>query len=50
MFNVFNMGIGMVLVVSRHFTDSILKQLAELDFPTWRIGKVVRGKNRVLIR
>jgi phosphoribosylformylglycinamidine cyclo-ligase len=50
MFNVFNMGIGMVMVVSPHFTDSILKQLAELNYPTWRIGKVVKGKNRVLIR
>ncbi len=50
MFRVFNMGIGMAMVVSPHFTDSILKQLAEMGFPAWRIGRVVRGKNRVLIR
>ncbi len=50
MFRVFNMGIGMVMVVSPHFTDSILKQLADLRCPAWRIGRVVKGKNRVLIR
>jgi phosphoribosylformylglycinamidine cyclo-ligase len=50
MFRVFNMGIGMAMVVSPHFTDSILKQLAELGCPAWRIGRVVRGKNRVLLR
>jgi phosphoribosylformylglycinamidine cyclo-ligase len=50
MFQVFNMGIGMVMVVSPAYTDSILKQLAELKFPAWRIGRVLRGKNRVLIR
>jgi phosphoribosylformylglycinamidine cyclo-ligase len=50
MFNVFNMGIGMVLIVSPHFTDSILKQLADLETPAWKIGRVVRGRNRVLVR
>jgi phosphoribosylformylglycinamidine cyclo-ligase len=37
---VFNMGIGMVLVVSPHFADSIQSQLADLGFDTWRIGSV----------
>jgi len=50
MFNVFNMGIGMALVVSPHFTDSILKQLADLKYPAWRIGRIVKGKNRVILR
>jgi phosphoribosylformylglycinamidine cyclo-ligase len=50
MFDVFNMGIGLVMVVSPAYTDSILKQLAELKCPAWQIGKVVKGKNRVLLR
>jgi len=50
MYRVFNMGIGMVLVVSPHFTDSILQQLADLGCPAWRIGRIVKGKNRVLLR
>ena len=37
---VFNMGIGMVLVVSPHFADSIRRQLADLGFENWRIGDV----------
>jgi phosphoribosylformylglycinamidine cyclo-ligase len=37
---VFNMGIGMVLVVSPHFADSILRQLADLGHDAWRIGTV----------
>lgn len=37
---VFNMGIGMVLVVSHHFADSIRQQLADLGHAAWRIGTV----------
>jgi phosphoribosylformylglycinamidine cyclo-ligase len=37
---VFNMGIGMVLVVSPHFADSIRKQLADLGHENWQIGEV----------
>ncbi|MFM8436685.1 MAG: phosphoribosylformylglycinamidine cyclo-ligase [Planctomycetia bacterium] len=37
---VFNMGIGMVLVVSPHFADSIRKQLDDLGFENWAIGTV----------
>jgi phosphoribosylformylglycinamidine cyclo-ligase len=37
---VFNMGIGMVMVVSPHFADSIQKQLADLGYDNWAIGDV----------
>ena len=37
---VFNMGVGMVLVVAPHFADSIRSQLADLGFESWRIGTV----------
>jgi phosphoribosylformylglycinamidine cyclo-ligase len=42
---VFNMGIGMVLVVSPHYAESILKQLGDLDHQAWRIG-VARPADR----
>ena len=50
MFRVFNMGIGMVLVVSPYFLDSILGQLAKLKTPAFHIGEVVPGKGRVRFR
>ena len=37
---VFNMGVGMVLVVSPHFADSIVAQLADAGLEAWRIGLV----------
>lgn len=37
---VFNMGVGMVLVVSPHFADSISRQLADLGYENSTIGTV----------
>jgi phosphoribosylformylglycinamidine cyclo-ligase len=50
MFRVFNMGIGMVIVVSRHFCDSVLARLQALRVPAAHIGEIVRGKGDVKIR
>lgn len=36
---VFNMGIGMVLVVAPHFASSILAQLSNLGYDAFRIGE-----------
>jgi phosphoribosylaminoimidazole (AIR) synthetase len=50
---VFNMGVGMVLVVSPHFADSIQRQLADLGHENWRIGTVTAAKadqDRVVLR
>ena len=50
---VFNMGIGMVLVVSPFFADSIQKQLADLGHDSYRIGSVTAAaatSERVLLR
>ncbi len=50
---VFNMGIGMVLVVSPFFTDSIQKQLADLGHESYRIGSVTAAavtSERVVLR
>ncbi len=43
---VFNMGIGLALVVSRHFTDSILEQLRRAELPAWRIGEIRPSRER----
>ena len=50
---VFNMGIGMVLVVSPHVADGIQKQLADLGHESYRIGAVhaaTAGAERVVLR
>ncbi len=44
---VFNLGIGLVLVVSPHFADSIARTCEEARDPTFKIGEVVAGQGRV---
>ncbi len=44
---VFNMGIGLVLVVRPYFADSIRSQLADLGHESWQIGRVVAGDKGV---
>ena len=49
---VFNMGVGMVLVVSPHFADSIQKQLADQGLESWKLGRVHAadpGEERVVL-
>lgn len=41
MARVFNMGIGLVMVVSPHFADSIQSQLTGCGLKSWPIGQVV---------
>jgi len=53
MARVFNMGVGMVLVVAPHFADSIGIQLADMGFANWRIGSVLEAaadQDRVVLR
>jgi len=40
---VFNLGIGLVLVVAEYFASSIQQQLAELNIPSWPIGEIQAG-------
>jgi len=47
MFRVFNMGIGMVLVVPATYAQSIVRQLARQKHRAYVIGRVKRGRNRV---
>jgi phosphoribosylformylglycinamidine cyclo-ligase len=44
---VFNMGVGLALVVSEYYAESIQQQMGALGFETWRIGGVVEGSGAV---
>ncbi|CAN5611737.1 phosphoribosylformylglycinamidine cyclo-ligase [soil metagenome] len=48
MFRVFNMGIGMVLIVAEYYADAIARYLkSEAGVPAWIIGEVVPGNKGV---
>jgi phosphoribosylformylglycinamidine cyclo-ligase len=48
MFRVFNMGIGMVLIVAEYYAEAITRYLrTEVDLPAWVIGEVVDGDRTV---
>jgi phosphoribosylformylglycinamidine cyclo-ligase len=48
MFRVFNMGIGLVLIVADYYAESIVRTLRkEIDLPAWVIGDVVEGDRTV---
>jgi phosphoribosylformylglycinamidine cyclo-ligase len=40
---VFNLGVGLVLVVSPYYADSIRAQLADCGLETWPLGQIVDG-------
>ena len=44
---VFNMGIGLVLVVRPHFADSIRSQLTSSGIASWPIGRAEEGPHGV---
>jgi phosphoribosylformylglycinamidine cyclo-ligase len=49
MFRVFNMGIGLVLIVADYYADSIARSITEeVGIPSWIIGEVVEGDRNVL--
>jgi phosphoribosylformylglycinamidine cyclo-ligase len=45
---VFNMGIGLALVVSPYYAESIQGQLADCGMESWPIGRVVSGARGVV--
>jgi phosphoribosylformylglycinamidine cyclo-ligase len=47
MYRVFNMGVGLVLVVSAYYAESIQQQIGNLGLNSWQIGRVVEGSQRV---
>jgi phosphoribosylformylglycinamidine cyclo-ligase len=44
---VFNMGLGLVLVVSPYYADSIRHQFADCGLESWSIGQVIAGPRGV---
>ena len=45
---VFNMGIGMVIIVAEHFAEAIVRRLSRRQgIPSWIIGEVVPGEKTV---
>ncbi len=47
-FRVFNMGIGMVLVVAEYYAEAVVRTLRkEADLPAWVIGEIVPGPRGV---
>lgn len=47
MYQVFNMGIGMVLIVSPDSTEAIFGALADMNEPAYLIGEIAEGRNSV---
>jgi phosphoribosylformylglycinamidine cyclo-ligase len=45
---VFNMGIGLVLVVSPHYAESIRHQLTDCGLPSWTLGRATAGERGVV--
>ena len=43
MFRVFNMGVGLALVVSEYYAESIQQQLSSQGYEAWRIGRIAEG-------
>lgn len=48
MFRVFNMGVGLVMVVSAYYADTVLRMLTDQGFPCWTIGRAVAGSRSVV--
>ncbi|MFH0930879.1 MAG: phosphoribosylformylglycinamidine cyclo-ligase [Candidatus Zixiibacteriota bacterium] len=48
-FRVFNMGVGLILVVSKNNVEKIKKELEKSGEKVFEIGKVVSGKRKVIL-
>jgi len=50
MYRVFNMGIGMVIVVSADFTDQVIDELKASGETVYKIGQIVEGDKKVVFQ
>jgi phosphoribosylformylglycinamidine cyclo-ligase len=50
MFRVFNMGIGMVVIVSAYYAGSVQRLLADAGVVNWKIGEVEAGQQGAELR
>ena len=49
MYRVFNMGLGLALIVSPYYADSIRRTLSQRGHQSWVIGEVKSGTKRVTV-
>lgn len=49
LYQVFNMGIGMVVIVSKTQAAKVLNSIQEAGHPAWQIGEIIPGKGRTRI-
>jgi phosphoribosylformylglycinamidine cyclo-ligase len=47
MYRVFNMGVGLVLVVSPYYAESVQQQLTRNGFANWLVGRATAGDRQV---
>jgi len=50
MFNVFNMGIGFMLIVAEDFADSIMRKLTRYGEQVYNIGRITSGSGKVVLK
>jgi len=50
MYRVFNMGIGFVLIVAEDFAESIAKKLARYGEKVYKIGRIISGTGKVVLK
>jgi phosphoribosylformylglycinamidine cyclo-ligase len=50
MYNVFNMGIGFVLIVAEDFADSITQKLTAFGEKVYNIGRITTGIGKVVLK
>jgi phosphoribosylformylglycinamidine cyclo-ligase len=48
MARVFNMGVGLVLVVSPYYAESVQQQLADYGLASWAIGRASKGPDQAV--
>ncbi|MCM8819572.1 MAG: phosphoribosylformylglycinamidine cyclo-ligase [Candidatus Omnitrophica bacterium] len=49
MYTVFNMGIGMILVVESKFAKAIIAKLASFGLKSWIIGQIIKSSKKIEI-
>lgn len=50
MYRAFNMGIGMLLIVSEKMAKPIMDDLAKRNEPVYKIGKIVAGEQKTILK
>jgi len=49
MFRAFNMGIGITAVVKESFAEEAVRHLKKFGIDTYKIGKIIKGKGKVVL-